>query len=150
MARLTGRFGTLSVGGNAIADLFNWTLDFDVEALPCAIKGEASNPVAIGGIDVRITAERFVDNAGGSTLAKLAVDHFTLTTPGTSGATVSAIPGAAVEYILDQDPTTGSGGARITGSGVVTRGSLTAPRGLANDRFEVVGTTVPVVTAPTS
>ncbi len=43
--------------------------------MPCARKGEIGNRVAIGGIDVRITAERMVDNAGGSVLAALAVSQ---------------------------------------------------------------------------
>ena len=132
MARITGRFGTLSVGGNAIADLFDWTLEFTVEALPCPIKGEKANTVSVGGIDVRLTAQRFVDDADGSTLAALAASQMS-----------ADPPGAIVTYTLDQ--LSGMGGASISGSGVVVRGGLNAPRGLANDTFELIGTTVPTV-----
>lgn len=137
MARITGRFGTLSVdagGGSpgAIADLFNWALEFNVEAVPCPIKGEKANTVAVGGINVRVTAERMVDHTGGSTLAALAVSQMGSDPPGTE-----------VIYTLDQ--LAGSGGASITGSGVIIRGSLNAPRDLANDTFEIHGTTLPAV-----
>ena len=132
MARITGRFGTLSVGGNAIADLFDWTLEFTVEALPCPIKGEKANTVSVGGIDVRLTAQRFVDDADGSTLAALAASQMS-----------ADPPGAIVTYTLDQ--LSGMGGASISGSGVVVRGGLNAPRGLANDTFELIGTTAPTV-----
>jgi hypothetical protein len=117
-----------------IADLFNWTLEFTIEAPQCPIKGEKANTVGIGGIDVRLTAERFVDNAGGATLANEPV------------ILINATPGTGVEVTYALDQLAGTGGASITGSGVVVRGGLTAPRGLANDTFELVGTTVPTVT----
>jgi hypothetical protein len=133
MARITGRHGTVSIGGNAIADVFNWTMEITVEAVPCPIKGEPYNTVAVGGIDVRITVERYVDSGGGSTLAKLAEDQF-----------ASLPPGTEVAYALDQ--MAGSGGSQITGNGVVVRGTLNAPRDLATDTLEIHGTSVPAVT----
>lgn len=132
MARITGRLGTVSVGGNAIADVFNWTLDITVEAAQCPIKGEPGNTVSVGGIDVRVTVERYVDSAGGSTLAKLAEDQF-----------ASLPPGTEVAYSLDQ--LSGAGGSTITGNGVVVRGSLNAPRSLVTDTIEIQGTDVPSV-----
>lgn len=132
MPRITGKLGTLSIAGTPIADLHNWTLDFTVEALPCAIKGEKFNTVAVGGLDVRITAERFVQDSGGSTLATQAVGQM---------ATVPA--STEVAYVLDQ--LSGTGGASISGNGVVTRGGLTSPRSLAGDTIEIVGTSIPVV-----
>ena len=132
MARITGRFGTVSIG-SAISDVFNWSAEVTVEAVPCPIKGEKFNTVSVGGIDVRITVERYVDDAGGSTLAAGTASQFSSTPPGTE-----------VAYSLDQK--SGSGGATIAGSGVVVRGSLSAPRGLATDTLEIQGTSVPVFT----
>lgn len=143
MARITGRFGTLSVdiglGAQPIADLRNWTLDFTVEAVACPEKGEVGNRVAIGGVDIRITAERMVDGAGGSVLAALAVSQLGAADP----VTTAFYPGMEVTYTLDQ--LSGAGGASITGPGYITRGSLNAPRDLATDTFEIVGTELPVV-----
>lgn len=133
MARITGGRGTVTIAGGGITDVHNWTIDFTAEALPCAIKGEKFNTVAIGGLDVRITVERYVQDSGGSTLAIGTVSQF---------ATVPS--STEVTYVLDQK--SGSGGSTISGNGVVVRGGLTAPRGLAADTLEIVGTSIPTVT----
>lgn len=132
MARITGRLGSASFAG-AIADLVNWTIEFNVEALACAIKGEAANVVAVGGFDGRITAERFVQSSGTSTLAIGAPAQF-----------ASLPPGTVVAYTLSQ--IAGGGGAQIAGNAVVVRGSLNAPRDLARDTVELVLISIPTVT----
>lgn len=143
MARLTGRFGTLSIGGDAVADLHDWTLEYTVEAVPCPIKGERANAVAVGGLDIRITASRFFDDgASGNadSLSKRAVDQF-LT------ANEPDLPGTTVAYVLEQINGIAGHNARISGNGVVVRGSLNAPRDLTRDTFEIVGTSIPTIDA---
>lgn len=151
MPRITGRFGTLTIGGVAIADLFNWTLEFEVEFAEAAIKGEVFNTGAIGGFTGRVTAERFVNSSNGAgagvlTLATLVVSQSAAGT-GVSGGIASGVgPGSEVTYVLDQLSGGGANLATITGVGVVRRGTLTAPRDLANDTFEIQMNSVPVVT----
>ena len=136
MARLTGRFGTLQIGGTRVADLFDWTLEYTVEALPCPIKGEKANTVSVGGIDTRITASRFWDDqstGNATSLSKLAVDQM-----------ANDPPGAIVTYVLQQIDGVADN-AKVSGTGVVVRGGLNAPRGLSNDTFEIVGIDVPTI-----
>jgi hypothetical protein len=151
MARLTGRQGTLTLNGDAIADLFDWVAEWEVEWAPAPIKGEVFTTGSIGGFTGRVTARRFVNNANAAstnhlTLATQVIAQSTTGTGITSGVAAGEGPGATVTFVLDQLSGGGATMATLTGVGIVRRGSLNAPRDLANDTFEIEMTSIPVIT----
>lgn len=144
MARITGKQGAVYIGGtstgNKIADLYNWTLEVDVEMAECSVKADKHEKYVVGRTTSRVTAERYVTNP--TALASLAV-----TAGGTGG---NSTGGTTVTFKLEGlDDTPGSapaGGPVITGEGYVSKGNLTVPRGLITDTLEITGNQMPVVT----
>jgi hypothetical protein len=152
MGRITGKEGALFLSltgtlafADKIADIYDWTFEFTQAYESCPIKGETHDTVALGGITTRLTAGRYVET--GSNPTRLA-DYLS----GNAPASGNNYLGAPVEYRLEQIAgaaalNTGAvAGAVITGTGVVVRGSLSAPRGMAVDSLEIMGTTLPTVT----
>lgn len=152
MARITGKEGTLYLKddagtldvSNKIADIYDWTFEFTQAYEACPIKGEVHDTASLGGISSRLTAGRYVQTGANPT--RLA-DYLSAHAPA-SGNSYLGIP---VEYRLEQIAGTGTlqdsaHGAVIVGTGIVVRGSLSAPRGMATDSLEIMGTVMPTVT----
>lgn len=144
MPRITGRHGAIYLGISGspvkIADTINWELTVEQEAVACPIKGEVADPQALGGVTVRITAERISTNADiDAVLSK----QIRANIPATGGS--NDWNGVPVEYRLEQIDG-GTQGAQVTGTGVIVRATLNAPRALANDTIEIMGTTLPTFT----
>lgn len=151
MARLTGRQGTLSVSAATIADLFDWTCEWEVEWVAAPIKGEVFNTGAIGGFTGRVTARRFVNNANPANITHISLAGIVVSTSAAganiaSGVSTGEGPGSEVTYVLNVVSGGGVNVDTITGTGIVRRGTLNAPRDLANDSFELEMTSIPVVT----
>lgn len=144
MPRLVGKQGAVYIGGTGtgqkIADIYNWTLEVNVEVAECGRKGETHQKYAVGATTSRVTAERYVTSP--TALASLAV------VAGTSGG--NSTGGNTVTYqLVGLDDTPGSAPAAapvITGEGYVSKGNLAVPRGLITDTLEITGNQMPVVT----
>lgn len=148
-SRISGKLGRLSLdGGLNWLDgefLFDWTLEFQVEAAECGAKGDQAEQYTLGAFTGRVTASRYSsddpDNAGSgqgdSLLARRAVNA-ALSAGNSTG-------GTAIEFALQQIAGAAIG-TQIIGSGYVTRGGLTAPRQMAQDTFEITLNRIPAIT----
>lgn len=142
MPRITGKLGRISLnaGGAFVADLFNWTAEWELELEPCGIKGEIAEKYSVGAFTGRITAERFsttTDND--SVFADGARD-----TANTANTIGSAGGGEQISYVLQQ-VSGGLQGTSIAGIGIISRGSLTSPRAMALDTLEIQMTSIPTL-----
>lgn len=144
MPRITGKMGRVYLGddatpaNNLIAETFNWSLEFNIQADACGIKGEIAEQYSLGAFTGRITAERFSHSTNDD--AKLA--DAVRDTAATAG---NSVGGFSVEYVLEQVDG-GSQGATIAGTGFLVSGGLNAPRGgMATDRAEILLSSLPVI-----
>ncbi len=120
-----------------IADIFDWALESTTETFECSVKNESYDRFESGGANARLTAQRYLLVGTTSELNSRVLSAVRVTT--TAGRRIawqlapisSVAEGAAI----------GTGaptGARYAfGFGWVVRGSLTAPRGMMVDSFEI-------------
>ena len=146
MARITGKLGRIFLNNGAglfIADLFEWTAEFELEMEPCAIKGEIEENYAVGGFSGRIRAQRYsTDGSNDSVFASGVVA--TANTAANDGTGVNG-PSRRIQYRLEQIAGAAAG-AIVGGQGIISRGGLNTPRGgMALDTIEIMMTSVPAV-----
>jgi len=143
MARVTGKAAAMYVnngGGWAyVADLYDWVCDTELVLLDASIKGDSAERHMVSHTRGRLSAKRYIENAGVAALGDFL-------TPGVrlDFAVVvldPALPGTPAPTGFSTNTT-----AKIQGTGFVTTSHITAPRGMATDEVEIQMDTVPVIT----
>ena len=143
--RITGKLGRVYLTtpdgpeSNWVADIFEWAAEFEIEAEPCGIKGEVSEVYSLGAFTGRVTAQRFSTTKDADAIFGAGV----LSTAATAGVATVAV-NKRVSYVLDQ--ISGAFGSRITGTGIMRRGSINSPRAMALDTVEITMDSLPTIT----
>ena len=133
--RISGKLGTMTIEGAGVNLLFDWTMEWNRDVAEVSIKGEVFEQYAAGTFTGRITAKRHsTDSTGDSELAR--------TVPIQSVIGSALDGGTTVAYVLRQ---IAGSGQSITGQGICVRGSLSAPREMAEDEVEIMLTSVPTL-----
>jgi hypothetical protein len=139
--RIVGKRAALYVfsgSWNFVADLFDWSVEVETTTADASIKGDVAARMIPINTHGRLTAKRYVQ----STLA-LANNVVNAAVSGTrldwAVVSVDTIPPTVSGF-------TGNAFAKIQGTGYVTRGTVSAPRGPVVDEWEVQLDTVPVLT----
>jgi hypothetical protein len=149
MSRIVGKLGSLYLDdlngglGAKVADIFNWSLDFNIDWDECGLKGSIVEDYSAGVFTGVLRAERFATDAtaDGILIKKLLV--LLGTTLGT-GQVGKVMGGAKVFWELNNiDGSTG--GSQIDGAGVIRSARMTNPRGMAGENIEIMLTSVPTV-----
>jgi hypothetical protein len=139
--RIVGKRAALYVfsgSWNYVADIFDWTLEVETVVENASIKGDIAERQSPSHTRGRLTARRYVQ--GTLALANNVVN--------------AAVNGTRLDWAVvtvDTIPPTTSGFttnsfAKAQGTGYVTRGTLSAPRGMVIDEWEMTLDTVPALT----
>jgi len=122
VARITGKLAALFLGGPLarVGDLFDWTFETPSEILDCSIKGDFFTRVVPSHNTSRITAQRYVNTS--AIMTKEVYDCVTL--------------GEQLAFRLDLIAADNTF-SQISGTGYFARATLTAPRGMIVDGFEI-------------
>lgn len=138
--RKTGKLGALYLGTTLtstgiavkVADVFDWTFESQAEVFECSIKEEQFDRYQPGGGNARLTVQGYV-----TALAKLSnqvLNSLSATGAGTRAAWKLAIISTDATAAATINP---AGNQVWQGFGWVTRGTMTAPRGMIVDTFEI-------------
>lgn len=142
--RITGKLGRVYLDvpdgteSNWVADIFEWAAEFEIEAEACGIKGETNEFYSLGAFTGRVTAQRFSTTKDADAIFGAGV----LATVATAGGATVAV-NKRVIYTLDQ--ITSAFGTRLTGTGIMRRGSINSPRAMALDTIEILMDSIPVI-----
>lgn len=120
-----------------VADIIDWTLESTAETFECAVKNESYDRFESGGANARLTAQRYLLVGTTDALNARTLSAVRVTT--TAGRRIAWQLSPISTVTEGQSIGTGSpSGARYAfGFGWVVRGSLTAPRGMMVDSFEI-------------
>lgn len=120
-----------------VADIMDWTLESAAETFECSVKNESYDRYETGGANARLTAQRYL-LLGTTDLLNARV---------LAAVRVTTTAGLRIAWQITPISTVAEGAAIGTGSpsgaryafgfGWVTRGTLTAPRGMMVDSFEI-------------
>jgi hypothetical protein len=122
MARRTGKLAALWLGAplSKVGDLFEWSFEENGEMLNCSIKGDLYERFVASHGNARITAKRYLNTSGIRTAALIdAVNN-----------------NQQVAFrldIVDAD----AGNSQLSGFAFMSRVTLTAPRGMVVEDFEM-------------
>ena len=153
--RISGKLGQVYIkkqdstpvtvdSSNLVGLLYEWNLEFNVEAEPCGIKGEIAEKHSYGPLTGRITARRFAsDLAADAGAANNGLTGFALQAAATAG---SAATGGDEYYVLLKQIAGAGVGTQIACNAMFVRGSLDSPRQMATDSCEWTITSVPAIT----
>lgn len=143
--RITGKLGSISLnnGTDIIADIFEWSAEWEIELEPCGVKTEIAETYSLGGFTGRITAQRFSTTLNADAI--LAQGQLrTAATAGLAGLAAAGGGGQRIVYVLHQIDG-GANGSSLTGAGFIRRGALNSPRAMALDTLEIMMASIPVV-----
>lgn len=146
MPRLAGKQGAVYLGTSKIADIFNITLEVEMELAEASIKLEVHEIYVPGRVTSRLTGERYITDSatsiitnpevGGSVMAKNLAANLPAAGNNYLGATVTwffhTIAGAANN--------TATLGFNVTGEGFLERVTQQNPRGAASEVWEIRNT----------
>lgn len=149
MSRIVGKLGTLflddfgvTTGLVKVADIYDWTLDFEIDWDECGVKGTNTEDYSAGVVTGTVRAQRFLTDSATDPAAGPALLR-TLTSQATTYVK-SVTAGAKILYKLENIDGSTSGNT-ITGSGVVRRSTMNNPRAMANESIEIMLTSIPAV-----
>jgi len=119
-SRLTGKLASIYINTVFKLDVYNWEWEVNAEVHPCSIKGETFERYSVGVGTGRIRAQRYITT-------------FTTMSPGVFDSIVNNAQATVVLYLIDGN----NSFSKLTATGVVTRGSLSAPHAKAFEEIEV-------------
>lgn len=151
MSRIVGKLGALylddfgvTTGLVKVADIYDWTLDFEIDWDECGVKGTNTEDYSAGVVTGTVRAQRFLTDSATDPAAGPALLR-TLTSQATTYVK-SVTAGAKILYKLENiDGAPFTAANEITGSGVVRRSTMNNPRAMANESIEIMLTSIPVV-----
>lgn len=135
MARIVGKGGAVYLGSplTKVGDVYDWTFDSTGVALPASIKMDAFDRFSPSHGSAKFTAKRRVNTSA----------------VGMKEVFDMANAGELLDFRLDLIDASSSF-TQISGSGYITSGGLAAPRGAADDTFELTIDGAWTVTLPGS
>jgi len=139
MARIVGKDAALylNISGtwNFVADLFDWSFDYESVTFDASIKGDLSERPVVSHGRGRLSAKRYVEAVAAFSLADLVT---TAARYDWAVVSVDTVPPAPSGFSTNAN-------AKIQGTGYVVRAQAHAPQSLVEDSFELLLDTVPVI-----